>query len=609
MSAPFTNTKSSATISTTEYGLFSASTTITYQTTAAKLSGWIDFSAMTAGDTYDVFIYEKVNGSAAKLAHSARLAGAQSELFPIPEIWVSEGYEITVKKIAGTDRSIGWSLNRDVGDTNLVTWLGTAPNVLVGNDVPANVKRWDGNALSTGPILATHFSTDSRRELKGALVSGVPTAIGATTVTLAVGSSAQDDFYNGAIITIYADYDETDQLLQGQTRTITDYVGSTRVVTVDTAWIDTTGFATLHYDIWPNGSGSGGPSAAVIADAVWDELRSGHTIAGSYGEGFDAIRFVRRATAQGGSARSITLDTSASATPQIYDGQDVYILSGTGAGQSRKIVNYTGSSKIANVDKPWATNPDNTSVFVLVADSSERTGWMHSGQAQTGAVGTITLDTGASATDDYYNETMIRIAAGTGAGQTRLVSDYVGVTRVASVIPNWITSPGNDSVFVVWGVGRASANVATIDALPGQAIADYVWDEATAGHVTAGTFGKLDADIYATIDTEIASIISSLTIIDDFLDTEISTLLTNVAAIKAITDLLTLPAIADAVHDEVVEGTHTFRQYARGYASALFGKVAYSGTSRVFRDVLDTKDRITATVDASGRVVSGLVLT
>jgi len=51
----------------------------------------------------------------------------------------------------------------------------------------------------------------------------------------------------------------------------------------------------------------------------------------------------------------------------------------------------------------------------------------------------------------------------------------------------------------------------------------------------------------------------------------------------------------------VVEGSTTFIQMLRGYASALMGKCSGMGTSTgVFRDVVDTKDRITAVVDANG---------
>ena len=57
----------------------------------------------------------------------------------------------------------------------------------------------------------------------------------------------------------------------------------------------------------------------------------------------------------------------------------------------------------------------------------------------------------------------------------------------------------------------------------------------------------------------------------------------------------------DAVLDEVVEGSTTLRQAIRLALSVLTGKSSGGGTATlVFRDIGDTKDRISATVDADG---------
>lgn len=62
-----------------------------------------------------------------------------------------------------------------------------------------------------------------------------------------------------------------------------------------------------------------------------------------------------------------------------------------------------------------------------------------------------------------------------------------------------------------------------------------------------------------------------------------------------------LAAEVDAVWDEVVDGTTTARQSVRLQNSALAGKASGLGTTTaVFRDLADTKDRISATVDADG---------
>jgi hypothetical protein len=55
-----------------------------------------------------------------------------------------------------------------------------------------------------------------------------------------------------------------------------------------------------------------------------------------------------------------------------------------------------------------------------------------------GSSNTITLDTGAVATDDFYNHTKIIVPVGTGIEQERVIVDYVGSTKVATVSPPWI---------------------------------------------------------------------------------------------------------------------------------------------------------------------------
>jgi len=76
------------------------------------------------------------------------------------------------------------------------------------------------------------------------------------------------------------------------------------------------------------------------------------------------------------------------------------------------------------------------------------------GTAQAGAAGSITLDASASATDDFYNQKRISIVSGTGAGQSAIIVDYVGSTKVATTqcegtSGSWRTNPSTDSVFVI----------------------------------------------------------------------------------------------------------------------------------------------------------------
>lgn len=73
-----------------------------------------------------------------------------------------------------------------------------------------------------------------------------------------------------------------------------------------------------------------------------------------------------------------------------------------------------------------------------------------SGTAQSGSTSsTIKLAAGASSSDDFYNDQTIVIHTGTGAGQSRVITDYTGSTRVANVHRNWLVTPDATSQYLV----------------------------------------------------------------------------------------------------------------------------------------------------------------
>lgn len=84
--------------------------------------------------------------------------------------------------------------------------------------------------------------------------------------------------------------------------------------------------------------------------------------------------------------------------------------------------------------------------------------------AQAGASSAITLDSGASATDDIYNNCAIVITGGTGVGQTRMISDYVGSTKVATVSSSWSVNPDATSTFEIFGQQVTSGNTFSLAA-------------------------------------------------------------------------------------------------------------------------------------------------
>ena len=74
-----------------------------------------------------------------------------------------------------------------------------------------------------------------------------------------------------------------------------------------------------------------------------------------------------------------------------------------------------------------------------------------SGTATAGSSNTITLDVNASAIDSSYNGLNINITEGTGIGQSRTITSYVGSTKVLTV-PAWTIAPDDTSVYQISGV-------------------------------------------------------------------------------------------------------------------------------------------------------------
>lgn len=84
-------------------------------------------------------------------------------------------------------------------------------------------------------------------------------------------------------------------------------------------------------------------------------------------------------------------------------------------------------------------------------------GAVQTGTAQAGGASTITLAAAASAVDDAYNGMRVAVTGGTGAGQERAITDYVGSTRVATVDSPWATAPDATSAYAVKDPASADA--------------------------------------------------------------------------------------------------------------------------------------------------------
>tara|TARA_R100001086_G_C11843161_1_gene259555 strand:+ start:1105 stop:3303 length:2199 start_codon:yes stop_codon:yes gene_type:complete len=98
--------------------------------------------------------------------------------------------------------------------------------------------------------------------------------------------------------------------------------------------------------------------------------------------------------------------------------------------------------------------PSATSGNVTITASNVTT---DTGTAQAGGASTITLKSSSSfTTNDAPNGMWVTLTSGTGAGQERYISDYVGSTKVATVYPAWDTQPTSSTGYKVEAFAASS---------------------------------------------------------------------------------------------------------------------------------------------------------
>lgn len=360
-------------------------------------------------------------------------------------------------------------------------WNGTAVATPTTAGVPrVDVKAMEANVLTAAAVAdaaidRATFAQDAK-DMFGEVRRNTAAAGAAGTITLDASASAVDDFYNGSYLLLASGTGA------GQVRTIIDYVGATKVATIAPNW-STNPDATSVFVVLGGGGSVNvqawrGSEVSVVSIAGVPAVDMTRYDGAAISQLEADMGELRRSTAAAGAATTITLDASASAVDDFYNGALIILVSGTGAGQFRTIADYVGATKVATVPT-WSTNPDATSVFIiraatqpsvtlaagavnaaaiadgaidfasLATDLTTALGIVRRGTAQAGAATTITLDASASAVDDFYNGFSILLVSGTGALQERTITDYVGATKIATVDVAWVTNPGVTSVFLI----------------------------------------------------------------------------------------------------------------------------------------------------------------
>ena len=251
------------------------------------------------------------------------------------------------------------------------------------------------------------------------------------------------------------------------------------------------------------------------------------------------------------SERSINGDTFADCTNEMVEiatNSGVYYLTLTATEMTADVLTVILKSATAGMK---------TTVAVLYPRKlvSLRTGTVAANAADGS---TLQLDSSASAVDDFYNGCLL-VGTLDSNVEARMITDYVGSTKVCTVSPNFVTTPDNNDTFVVYdteqrqirGADLAAIGAVAVSTSTAQLGVNTVNAGGTAwasGAITSGVFAadaitaaKLHSDVTTELQNGLATA-AALDTVDNFLDTEVAAILaavdTEVAAIKAVTDLL-----------------------------------------------------------------------
>jgi hypothetical protein len=125
-------------------------------------------------------------------------------------------------------------------------------------------------------------------------------------------------------------------------------------------------FGHIRTVVWYDGTGK-----EFFVWPPWDYAQGAGTLfLVNYARGPVPDSWVDHGVAQAGTASSITLRSGASALDNDYKWGQVVLVGGTGAGAKADILTYDGTTKVAMTNPVWRTNPDATTIYLVIAGTS-----------------------------------------------------------------------------------------------------------------------------------------------------------------------------------------------------------------------------------------------
>lgn len=105
-------TQSALSVAGTELSLTNGTSSIAVNTNNVVISIWLEVVNMAAGDEFELALYEKVlSGGTARRIILADLIGVQPDpIFVVPSFHVGIGWDVTLKRIAGSTETFNCSI-------------------------------------------------------------------------------------------------------------------------------------------------------------------------------------------------------------------------------------------------------------------------------------------------------------------------------------------------------------------------------------------------------------------------------------------------------------------------------------------------------------------
>jgi hypothetical protein len=190
--------------------------------------------------------------------------------------------------------------------------------------------------------------------------------------------------------------------------------------------------------------------------------------------------------AQAGGPSTVTLATTASAVDSAYNGQEVFLVSGTGAGQRRVVASYVGATRVATLSLAWAVQPVSGTVY---------------------EVSPLSLDVGSASAAQYTDP------ATSGKNEyIRINDEVIRYTAKTGSVLSWTDS----TLRAQFGTTRGSHSVGDVAQLCRAWISKRPWEVLRDIFVESGiSLSYLDTTAWQTEDTdwlngsEITAIITS----------------------------------------------------------------------------------------------------